>query len=172
MNAKTHMVGGAIAELAFVDAAAASALEVGAMGPTSVLLCLGAAIVGSLAPDVDLYNSKSGQKVWPLSLLLHHTVGHRTLCHSPLMVALLYLGLSLLLPERAHLYILAFLAGFGSHLFLDMLNKAGIPLLYPSSKRFHLLSIKTGSATETLLFFCLCATAFVQIYALLAARLY
>lgn len=50
------------------------------------------------------------------------------------------------------MYLQAFLAGILSHLLMDSLNDTGIMWLWPfCSKHIHVLSIRTGSFTETII---------------------
>ena len=45
-----------------------------------------------------------------------------------------------------------YITGYTSHLLLDFLTKAGIPIFYPfSRKRYHLLSIKSGGIAELMI---------------------
>lgn len=119
---------------------------------TNTTLYFGAisCLVGSVAPDIDLPTSKAAKSIGPASKVLSFFFGHRTFFHSPLIVVLLYFALNYFFPQYS-IYTIAFLAGYCSHLFLDMFNKTGIPLLYPRKKRYHIASIKTGSRGETVI---------------------
>jgi inner membrane protein len=116
------------------------------------------AAFGALLPDLDARGSTL--KYWriggvtpfvPLSELLHKSFGHRGLLHSLrglgaaslLALPLLWLG---------WLPFLALALGYASHLAGDASTKSGIPLLYPRTRRFHLLPrpwrLTTGSQAE------------------------
>lgn len=98
-------------------------------------------LAGSLAPDVDVKGS-------PASRVIYIPVKHRTFFHSLTACALLTAVLFFLSKNFA----MGFLAGYLSHLFLDMLNVAGVPLFYPFNKRhFHIARIKVGSVFEYIL---------------------
>lgn len=124
------------------------------------LLIIGSSEIGSLLPDIDEPNSKAGRKVKPVSSLIKSAAGHRGVFHSPFIVILLYAVLEAVKtallktqPSLNHLYFISvydaittgFICGYISHLFLDMLNARGIPLLWPlSNRRFHLLKLRTN----------------------------
>lgn len=116
------------------------------MSPT--YLQLGAAVVGSVAPDIDHPKSVIGKIFffisWPLAII----GGHRTITHSILGTAIFALivlavqsktGLSLMMP---------WLVGYVSHLALDFLTKEGIQILFPYPKFFSLHLIQTGGIAE------------------------
>lgn len=92
------------------------------------------AAVASLLPDMDLPPSKIGRLFWFVSVPLERRFGHRTLTHSLLMlgsVAVVSYPLTWLQP----LYWGCAVGGYGSHLWLDMLNVRGVDLFWPSSAR-------------------------------------
>ncbi len=92
------------------------------------------AAVASLLPDVDLPPAKIGRLFWFVSVPLERRFGHRTLTHSAvalLAVAALAAPLGWINP----LYCWAVVGGYGSHLWLDMLNIRGIDLFWPSPLR-------------------------------------
>lgn len=165
MKARTHLAGGAVAGLAFVEVASKGQFGI-ELSLKATALCFVLALLGSLAPDIDLQNSKAGQFAKPAGFVLHRVLGHRTLFHSPLVMICIYLAQVMLYPQGM-VYCIAFLTGYGSHIFLDMLNKAGVPLLYPNTKRFSLIGIRSGSMGETIIYLSLCAVVFVKLYAML-----
>ena len=83
------------------------------------------------------------------SFALARTVGHRTLTHSLLGVALFALIAWLVLGAYPNL-LLALIAGYASHVFADALNTRGVPLLWPLGRPFRLLpgGIRSGGAVE------------------------
>lgn len=109
---------------------------------------------GSLLPDIDQPNSTLGRKLGPISKLLNYGLGHRGLLHYPIFLAALMLGLYLLYPKIPpsfqYVYIagsMGFGAGYLSHIFLDMLNSAGIKFLWPVPTVFRIptgISFKKG----------------------------
>lgn len=120
----THLAAGVlVAEAVAAAFHPASALRLG---------CLGAALAGALAPDLD---HLPGMRA-----------GHRTLTHS-----LAGLGGAIWLAAALHLPAAAFWAWAGawaSHIALDCLSPGGCPLLWPLASRFRLARIPTGGAIE------------------------
>lgn len=176
MNATTHAVFG-------VAALAGCSLLAGGEPP---LYAYPAAVVAAWLPDVDNPRSTLGNGLsrrknpilnaairpvsWALraaSFTLFRTVGHRTLTHSLLGVALFALIVSPLAPLVPWLYG-ALLAGCASHLFADAFNKPGVPLLWPLGWRFRLLpgGMRSGGAAEFLVAFGAFALAAYGVYAL------
>lgn len=145
MEGKTHVAGGLVTGILVVQG-----LNQYNGIPLSLfesITCVVVAGLGSLIPDIDLHQSKVGHKTGPLSILIHFFFGHRTFFHSPLFLILSFLLLRYYLPYSMSM-VVALISGMASHLFLDMLNKAGIPLLYPYPKRFWVIGVKTGSVLE------------------------
>lgn len=151
MTGKTHIIGGLDVALAAPLLSTTIGTLVVSMGYSEYALCLFAAVVGSLFPDIDLHHSKIGHKAGAVSWLIHYIFGHRTLFHSPLLMVIIYFVMAALFREY-QVYIIFFLIGMGSHLLLDMCNKKGIPLLYPFPKRFHIMGVKTRSMSESITF--------------------
>ena len=88
----------------------------------------------SLLPDIDLPPAKIGRLFWFHSVPLERRFGHRTITPSALglaAVALLAAPLWLLNPW----YFWAVMGGYGSHLWIDMLNIRGVDLFWPAPVR-------------------------------------
>jgi len=176
MNATTHAVFG-------ISALAGASLLFGEAPP---LYAYPAAVVAAWLPDLDNPRSRLGNGLsrmknptlnsatrplsWAMravSFTLFRTVGHRTLTHSLLGVALFALLVSPLSPFVPGLFF-ALVAGVASHLVADALNKPGVPLLWPLDWRLRLLpggGVRSGGAAE----FVIAALAFaVAVYAILA----
>ena len=126
-------------------------------------IAVAAAALGSLLPDLDAAESKikhlqiGGIKPFLLpSQLIHRQTGHRSLLHS--LMALVYVALLGIVIAACLEPIAAFALwlGYATHLMADACTRAGIPLLYPRQKRFHLLPkqlrIVTGSQAEDVIF--------------------
>jgi inner membrane protein len=113
--------------------------------------------VSALIPDIDIPTSKVGRAFPILSTIINIAFGHRGIFHSLLAAGLIYLLVLKLFPA----YSIYFLIGYLSHLLLDCLTPAGVPLLWPISYRFRVPIIKTGSVMELILFVCI-ATLFVK----------
>mgnify|MGYP003412891621 CR=1 FL=1 len=127
---------------------------------TSILMA--STFIGSVFPDIDHRGSYIGRKFKITSFIISKTVGHRGATHSPLVLFLLS-GLlmfisktgiiNLNLPESLLPYIYLGIGGFFlgsiSHLLLDALTPAGIPLFYPFTKKsVNIARIKTGGFGE------------------------
>ena len=93
-----------------------------------------AALVGALLPDLDTPTSPVGRVCPPLARWLERRVGHRTLTHSLLGLALASLPALPLAWRHPH-WTLAFVLGYLSHLLVDAANPPGVPLFYPSPVR-------------------------------------
>lgn len=171
LNATTHAIFG-------VAALTGTALLAGTEPP---VYAYPAAVVAAWLPDVDNPRSRLGNGLsrlespvlnlatrplsWTLritSFLLLRTVGHRTLTHSLLGLALFALPVWLLLGGYPDLFY-ALVAGYASHLVADALNTRGVPLLWPLGGSFRLVpgGFKSGGLTE--LFVALVALAFVGV---------
>ena len=181
MNATTHAVFG-------VAALTGASLLTGEAPP---LYAYPAAIVAAWIPDVDNPRSRLGNGLsrtknsildaitrpvsWALratSFTLSRTVGHRTLTHSLLGVALFAALVSLVVPLSSGLFV-ALVTGYASHLFADALNTKGVPLLWPVGWRIRFLAggIRSGGAMEFVVALVAAAAAGYGIYALHFAAL-
>lgn len=127
-------------------------------------ILIATSFVGSVFPDIDHRGSYIGRKFKITSFIVSKTLGHRGATHAPLVLFLLsgllmFLGHSFLsesLLPYAYLGVSGFFIGAMSHLFLDSLTPAGIPLFYPFSKRsVNLLNIPTGSMLEHVFTLCI-----------------
>ena len=135
-----------------------SLLQPEQLAPLSLLAALGA-----LLPDLDASQSQikhlsiAGVTPFaPIAILLNRTLGHRGLLHSALGWGIATLILIPLAFFGGTAVPLALSLGYASHLATDACTKSGIPLLYPSRKRYHLLPrllrLTTGSMAEEAVF--------------------
>lgn len=110
--------------------------------------------IGSLLPDIDNARSTIGHKFGWISKGIQRIAGHRTLFHSLLgllLGSLLAIGLeqvinyllasrgfilSVQFVQATHLVFFAVLFGCIMHIVADGLTEGGVPLLWPSHKRF------------------------------------
>ena len=166
-----------------VAALAGAALLAGAEPPA---YAYPVAVAAAWLPDVDNPRSTLGNGLsrvenpalntitrplsWALrttSFTLVRTVGHRTLTHSLLGVALFALLARLLLGGFPGLF-LALVAGYASHVFADALNTRGVPLLWPLGRPFRLLpgGIRSGGMVEFALALGVLAFALCELYLL------
>ncbi|HEV2583361.1 MAG TPA: metal-dependent hydrolase [Ktedonobacteraceae bacterium] len=109
---------------------------------------------GALLPDIDNARSTYGRKLGWVSREIQHVAGHRTLFHSLLGLLLgsvLAVGLQqlviYLLSQRgltppalyigeSQLVLVAVLLGCILHIAADALTEGGVPLFWPSHKRY------------------------------------
>tara|TARA_Y100000310_G_scaffold187381_1_gene187414 strand:+ start:2090 stop:2545 length:456 start_codon:yes stop_codon:yes gene_type:complete len=106
--------------------------------------------LSALLPDIDIPNSKIGQKIKPISWFLNFMFGHRKIFHS-LFFSFLFFILLIILFEN---YIgAAFFLGYSVHLIVDGVTVRGIKPFYPLSS-FELKGIlRTGGTMDYLVFF-------------------
>lgn len=162
MTGRTHIMGGVTAGIIYLIASSRGDFGIAHLGAIQGIGTMAASVIGGLAPDIDLNTSKIGATAKPVSKAINKLVGHRTVCHSPLLLLLIYLVLTSKYPS-AQPFVLAFTFGAISHLGLDALNKAGVPLLWPITTRFWVLGIKIESRAEKILFAALCAVAVLSL---------
>lgn len=124
-------------------------------------LCLAAALVGALAPDLDAEDSTIQRELGGVGKLAHLGlnllgVKHRGVLHSGLAM-LLVTALAMMVGRWAGFEAVgvAFGLGYISHVALaDALTISGVPLWWPGQRRFHLLPhifrVRTGGAVEKL----------------------
>jgi membrane-bound metal-dependent hydrolase YbcI (DUF457 family) len=109
---------------------------------------------GALLPDIDNAHSTLGHKLGWVSKSIQRIAGHRTLFHSLLglvLGSLLALGLEqvvsylllrqgLIIPAMfvrgEHLVFIAVVFGCIMHIAADALTEGGVPLFWPSHKRY------------------------------------
>ena len=136
MMAFSHVVLGVMA------ASAAEGVTTGtALSPMAVV----AAGAGSLMPDIDSPHSWLGRRLpfisWPLAGL----IGHRGLTHSLVIMAIIAAVLVFYAPP---VWGRAFLVAYLVHIGADMLTNSGVPLMWPSERRYRVLGIQTGGIVE------------------------
>ncbi len=128
--------------------------------PVQTLLIMAGGIIGSHLPDIDHPKSAFGKRVLPLSLPISAVFGHRGITHSLIAVA----GMSWLIWWGLHYVhwqkwftvpvVVGVATGYLSHLAGDWLTNSGVPLLWPSKRRFvSPLKLCTGDLREYLLAF-------------------
>lgn len=152
MEYKTHFAGGALLALVVIQ-------HTDHVPPEQVVPFAVAAMIGSVAPDIDHKNSFISNRLKPFGFLVRRTTTHRGATHSPLIISLfsllIYYGLELAgFSSHAYSITLGFFIGAISHVLLDMLNTQGVPLLFPipKAKRFRLARILTGGVIEKVIF--------------------
>jgi inner membrane protein len=108
-------------------------------------VALSVALAGALLPDIDHPQSWAGRKMRVISIPLSMLVGHRGITHSLLAVLA---GLAALAILGLNQPVAPLVVGYLSHLLADGLTPSGVPLLWPSPRRFTIALCRTGSATE------------------------
>jgi inner membrane protein len=151
--------------LAFTHTAAgcASALLVAEYlhaSPSQAILIVAGGILGSHLPDIDHPKSAFGSRVLPLSLPISAIFGHRGITHSLLAVAgmsgLIWWTFNAVHWQRGYAVpvVVGIAVGYLSHLLGDWLTNSGVPLLWPSKRRFVApIKLCTGDLREYLLAF-------------------
>lgn len=163
MLGRTHSIAGVASGLAlshFIAGQFPAINEYAVMG-----IVTASALVGSLAPDIDIEQSTFSKRVPILSIpykliakLPFKCFQHRGITHS-LLFPLIFVGLCLYFTEMNHYIVLALLGltvGTLSHIILDMLNYKGVAIFSPIwNKMFHLtpyaLAVEAGSFGEAIL---------------------
>jgi inner membrane protein len=150
MMAFTHIAFGATTSLL-------AAKWINAPAPQTVLMLAGG-VLGSMLPDIDHPSSAFGRRVLPISMTLSVVFGHRGITHSLFAVV----GMSALVwyslhhldwhPGYSVPFVVGLAAGYLSHLAGDWMTNSGVPLLWPSKRRFvSPLRIFTGDFRERIL---------------------
>ncbi len=127
-----------------------------------------ACVFGTLFPDIDTTKSLIGKILYPIAKPIAKRFGHRTITHSIPFATLTFIALKFIentfqtINNIAFIFFLAIL----SHLFFDMMTKAGIPLFYPFKKNPCVIPgkieyrIKNGSNAEYIAFLIFIAGTF------------
>ncbi len=147
---------------------------------STVLVSVGANLIGGLTPDLDQPTSEIWRKI-PAGSFLGRVIspilgGHRFISHSLLGLAIFgILGkylLDLMHPVLLVNYTIvwwSFMIGVFSHLVMDSLTKEGVPWLFPLPWRigfppFKFLRIRTGGIIETFIVFPLLLLANIYLF--------
>lgn len=127
-------------------------------------LALGMVLIGAMLPDLDHPDSTVGKRFGFLAYPIKILFGHRGLTHSLIAVGVMFYIAHA--TEIVWLWWLAF--GYALHLIGDYLTDSGLPLLWPSRKRFRFLLVtKTNSMGEpvmVVLFVGVCASVTLLTY--------
>lgn len=150
MNGRTHKVGGACAGVLAGAMLLQPPYTFDKMLLTGVLV--GGSLLGSLMPDIDHKGSTIGHQMKLTSTVISNLFGHRGLTHAPIVhilitIILLLIGGTLTdFPKLMYVsFIIGLFIGGISHLILDSMTIAGIPLLYPfSKKKYRIAKFTTG----------------------------
>lgn len=108
----------------------------------SLGICMSGGIIGGLLPDIDHPQSTIGRKKQITSHIVHSVTGHRGLTHYPIFLLwlsfMLFIGYFALpmthyVKTSYFLFFVGFIAGYISHIYIDLFNKKGIKLFAPVS---------------------------------------
>lgn len=139
MRGSTHALAGALIGVALTGR--------GSLDVTALATVAGA--VGALLPDLDHPRAALSRRVGIVSAPVRLFFGHRGATHG-LAAVFTAFALSLCLVPDLRLYGLAAALGYASHVALDGLTVQGVPLLWPSRRRWRLLRLTTGGIIERL----------------------
>jgi inner membrane protein len=163
MVGKTHVVFG-LATVAAVNAATGLVQPHPLKGiPVGPVLCLSAAVLGALLPDLDaeegsMLQVELGEAGLMVAGWLQSFTAHRGLTHYGLTALLMTLIPTALTGWFGYGDVgLAFGLGYVSHILADAMTLAGVPLLGPwKSDKLHLLPralrLRSGGPVEPLVF--------------------
>ncbi len=152
----------------------------GAVDPINFAPLMVSAGIGALLPDLDAQQSKIAslevggvRPLLPVSGAVHAALGHRGFMHSLAGLALVSGMASGLSPWTGWQIPAAFSLGYFTHLALDACTVSGVPLLFPSKRRYWFLPrwlrFLTGSEAEEALIPLFASATFVLALQQLAA---
>ncbi|MCV2528466.1 MAG: metal-dependent hydrolase [Candidatus Lightella neohaematopini] len=106
-------------------------------------------ILGSLLtcllPDIDHPKSFIGRRFKWLSIPIYKLFGHRRFTHSILLIIIIAIYINIKRINFPIDVIYAMIIGYISHIIADMLTPAGVPLLWPYTKKFSIPIIKKSN---------------------------
>lgn len=142
MKGATHIGAGAVCGIAISTYAN--------LPPEQAVVATVCSMVASILPDLDSGTSIIGRVFLPVSWLVNQLFGHRTIFHALLPWSLI-LGLLWLAFPQYPWYLLASAVGIASHLALDLLNHAGVPLLWPIKAKLAIGVCRSGGMIDKML---------------------
>jgi len=129
MTAATHIIGGYVFAGTLCSFTDVNVFE----NPKYLAVCA----LCSILPDIDTTKSWLGKLLYPISWLIYHKFGHRTITHSLLFFAFIWALMIFLLrfgfiQDPNYLKIVLF--SILGHYVFDMITVSGVPLFYPFLK--------------------------------------
>ena len=113
---------------------------------------IAAATLGSLAPDLDHPKSWLGSRLFFISIPLSTIFGHRGATHSLVAALASATYLAWHLYSGGVAWPVAFLVGYLTHLWGDWNCNSGVPLFWPSPRKYKApWSFPTGGLVERLI---------------------
>lgn len=161
MKAATHTVGAlAAGSAAIYFNGAPQAVE---QDIVQAAVFIGSLMLGGLLPDICQPNSWMGRRLRATSYLVFKLVGHRTLTHSLVGTAIVFILTGLIPGLTGTVIQTGITAGVISHIFLDMLTPKGVHLFFPVryNVRFPFGKL-TGSRPGEFLIFMLLSFFFIN----------
>lgn len=173
MTFSTHLSSSILITLLVEGGLKAAGIEI---GPPVIALSIAGAALGAMTPDIDESQSKISRRL-PFARLVSLFLKHRGATHSFLGAGIVTLIFSTLCYMASliingyrpgiinfnllPLFIASFFAGYLVHLGGDILTPSGIPILYPSKKRYKIgKGIYVGSFKERMICIVLVGTTF------------
>ena len=156
MMFRTHEIGGVVACTAALPLLVNSEL-INAPDVLGYALFFAGGAMGAMFPDIDSPTSKIRRGIRKVFTgdpsTEKRVINHRREPHMPLIWAVIFaVCLFFFNHPMANIFIWGMMIGVFSHLFLDMLNPAGIPLFGPiKRKKVNILPIKTNSWGENVI---------------------
>jgi len=129
MTGATHIIGGYVFAGTLCSFTDVNVFE----NPEYLAVCA----LFSLLPDIDTTKSWLGKALYPVSWLIYHKFGHRTITHSLLFLALVwssFVALSKLGIIHDPNFLKIALFSIVGHFVFDMITVSGVPLFYPFLK--------------------------------------
>ncbi len=155
MNGNCHFIFGAS-----IGALSSVALHTDA---TTTALLVSTCLIGSIFPDIDNPNSNFGQLTKPISTIIgkiQKLEGKKAYQHRGILHSFLLYFIGLIITYIWCPYLLGFFIGALSHIFLDMFNPSGVPLLLFRRIRFARIPSSNEKA-------CLLVTSGFTLFAIL-----
>ena len=153
MMFRTHEITGMVACTATIPYLVSHGIIDGS-NAISLGLVFAGGLMGAMFPDIDSPTSKIRRGIRKTIKGNPQTdkrvINHRRAPHMPLFWAVIF-GLIFYFIHEPHIttFFIGMTIGVASHLLIDMLNPAGIPLFGPiSKKKVHLLKIHTNGTGE------------------------
>jgi inner membrane protein len=144
MKSNTHLIGGVAAAVFYKTFTG--------LPPDTLhyeLTFFGAAVMGSLLPDLCHPGSYLGKKTSLISKTISKTFGHRTVTHSWIMIVLVMVLPNWIDWTYEESLSMGLVLGVISHILLDAATSRGVQLFYPLPFRFRFpIYTKTGTKTE------------------------
>lgn len=152
MNKLTHETVGVTSAVALTALYGSNLSIVG--NKVMMPIALTTVALGSVLPDIDLQSSTLGRKHKIISRMFTHRGFTHTLVIPLLLCGLLY-SLQFFLSGATQTLVASLLFGllFGwvFHIFADLFNGKGVPLLWPIIKaKIHVARVVTGKRSETI----------------------